>query len=67
MKKSKGIIGRLTCELLELSDKISRLENFINSEKFYNLVDTDLERSLLKKQLSDYKEVKEILELRITL
>lgn len=64
MKKSKEVLERLTEEETKLNEKIYKLKEFIDGEKFEKFVDSGLERQLMKRQLTVMKEYSEILELR---
>ena len=66
-KASDTFLDRLIIEREELSERLSKLRQFIESPKFLEVVKDEYQRQLLFKQESSMHEYLEILEERIKL
>lgn len=66
-KASDTFLDRLIIEREELSERLSKLRQFIESPKFLEVVKDEYQRQLLSKQESSMHEYLEILEERIKL
>jgi len=66
-KKDKKVLERLNKEQKQLSSSIEKLETFIFSDKFDELVDTKEEKNLMIQQLDVMKTYLSILNKRETL
>lgn len=66
-KASDTFLDRLIIEREDLSERLSKLRQFIESPKFLEVVKDEYQRQLLSKQESSMHEYLEILEERIKL